>query len=468
MPVTVKRSNTINGKNMKKLIVSAGLVAIGATVLESAKADDNGNASTSSPAAGSAISPNYWSVGATLRGFYDSDYDIANNGKGSSGIEFLPTVSFHEPLRQTDIGLRYTYGLYYYQDRQNLGVNPFDQTHQVDAWVDHAFNERWKANVQDTFAVGQEPELLQPNPVTAVAVPYRVNGNNLANHGTLELNTEWTRLFGTTLTYNNGYYNYDNSGAFVNSSGMLVLPDGTAGPSLAGILNRIEQSASIDFNWHIQPETIILVGYEFSWVNYTADEPIAIINTLAGPFIYHSGDRDNRSQYGYVGIVEQFTPNLSGSVRAGATYTDVYADPLFPSTSWNPYADLSLTYTYNPGSYLQFGFTHDISATDQVAPDAAGQITQYADDSVIYVDVNQRITSKLTGSVIGRVQYSTFQGGIAGGEDETDYGVGINLTYQINQYFSVDAGYNYDDVVTQIPGYAYNRHRVYLGVTATY
>ncbi len=116
------------------------------------------------------------------------------------------------------------------------------------------------------------------------------------------------------------------------------------------------------------PETTVFVGYQFSWVNYTGDEPIATIPWAPSPtgfFTYHSADRDSRSQYAYVGIEQQFTPNLSAMVRAGATYTDVYADPLFPSTSWNPYADLSLTYTYIPGSYVQFGFTHDISATDK-------------------------------------------------------------------------------------------------------
>ncbi len=99
------------------------------------------------------------------------------------------------PLQQTDIGIRYTYGLYYYQDRQDSGVNPFDQSHQVDFWVDQAFNERWRAKVTDTFSVGQEPELLNPNPLTPNAVPYRINGDNISNFGAVSLNTEWTRLF---------------------------------------------------------------------------------------------------------------------------------------------------------------------------------------------------------------------------------------------------------------------------------
>ena len=252
---------------------------------------------------------------------------------------------------------------------------------------------------------------------------------------------------------------------------MLILPDGiTPGPSLAGILDRVEENVSLDFKWHLQPETTLYIGYQFGWVDYTGNEPIAVVPFVTPTFngVYHSGDRDSMSHYGYVGIEQQFTPNLSANIRAGASYTDAYADPLFPTTAWNPYADISLEYTYMPGSYLQFGFTHDISSTDQVTPDISGKLTQYANDSVIYVDINQRLTSKIVATIIGRVQYSTFEGGLAGADDETDYGVGLNLTYSISQHFSVDAGYNFDDVVTQIAGYQYDRNRVYLGLTANY
>ncbi len=137
---------------MKKLLISAGLVAVGTANIQQAMADTALGAPTS----------DIWSAGGTLRGFYDSNYSILANGanKGSYGIELSPTVSFNDSLQQTDIGVRYTYGLYWYQERQILGVNPIDQTHQVDLWLDHSFNERWKATVSDTFASGQEPELI--------------------------------------------------------------------------------------------------------------------------------------------------------------------------------------------------------------------------------------------------------------------------------------------------------------------
>jgi hypothetical protein len=36
--------------------------------------------------------------------------------------------------------------------------------------VDHAFTERWQAKVQDSFVMGQEPELIDPN--TSLHAPH--------------------------------------------------------------------------------------------------------------------------------------------------------------------------------------------------------------------------------------------------------------------------------------------------------
>ncbi|MGA2245524.1 MAG: outer membrane beta-barrel protein [Verrucomicrobiota bacterium] len=445
---------------MNRLFVSAGLAALSAVTLESAMADD-------------ATGPKYWSIGGTLRGFYDDNYNTsATDARESFGFEVLPTVSVHVPLQTTDMGIRYTYGFYYYQDREDRGQTAYDQTHQVDLWLDHAFNERWKSKITDTFAVGQEPELLTPNPVTGLATPYRIDGDNISNHGGVELDTDWTRLLSTSLTYENGFYDYSQNGAMVvdNGSGPTVVTGGVGGPSLAGILDRVEEAVSLDVKWHLQPETTVFVGYQFAWVNFNGNEPIAVANVPGrlNPVIYNSSDRDSYTHYGYVGLEQDFTPNLSATVKVGASYNDVYADPVYPTTDWYPYADLSLSWTYLPGSYVQLGFTHDLSATDQVTPNNVGELTQNAENSVVYVDINHRITQKLVATLIGRVQYTTYNGGAASSEDTTDYGVGLNLSYQINNHLSVDAGYNYDDVTTDIANYGYNRNRVYLGLTANY
>jgi len=428
---------------MNKFFVSMGLIAAGTAGLHAAYAPDLG------PLAASKI----WSVSGTLRGFYDDNYQTAPAGsvKGSFGIEASPEFDLNMALQQTELGLRGIYGLYYYQERQNLGQNPYDQTLQLDLWVDHAFTERWQGKVLDSFVLGQEPELIGGGQVT------RVEGNNIRNTGTLTLDTIWTRLFSTEFTYGNTIYDYENSGATDANFA-------ATGASLAGLLNRIEQTISLDFQWTQSPETMTFIGGAFNWVDYTGDEPIAQV----GPASFLNSDtRNARSFLGYVGLQHTFLANLNFNGKAGIQYVDNYNDPS-ASTSLNPYADLSLVYTYLPGSYLQAGFTQGINATDQINPTANGHIALFQESSTLYASLNQKLTPKLTGTTIGRWQHSVYNGGAFDGQADDYYSLGLNLSYAFSPHVSADAGYNFDYLQSQIPGNEYHRNRVYLGVTATY
>jgi hypothetical protein len=433
---------------MKKFFVSVGLIAAGTASLQGAYAPQWNSTSAS-----------MWSVSGTLRGFYDDNYTTASSGpnRGSFGFEVSPQINLNVPLQQTELGLRYTYGLYYYQEREDLGQNPIDQTHQLDLWVDHAFTERWQAKVQDSFVVGQEPELIDPN----TSVPTRTQGNNIRNTGSLTVNTIWTRLFSTAFSYQNSIFDYQNNGTTISNIS-------TNGASLAGELNRIDQSVSLDFQWHVAPETVAFFGGAFEWVNYTGDEPIAIYMSKSGPFVYYSDNRNSRSYFGYVGVQRSMLANLSWIGKAGLQYTDNYNDPL-GATSLNPYADISLVYTYLPGCYAQMGFTQMENATDQVSVDQNnGSIAMYAESSTVYASINHKLTPKLLGTVIGRWQHSTYNGGQYNNQADDYYSLGLNLSYSFTPHFSADAGYNLDHDVSQIPGNGYTRNRVYLGVTAAY
>jgi hypothetical protein len=430
---------------MKKFFISVGLIAAGTASLQAAYAPDWNFKSAS-----------MWSVSGTLRGFYDDNYQTAPNGpnkQGSFGFEISPQFEVNVPLQQTELGMRYIYGMYYYQKREQLGENPIDQTHQFDLWMDHAFTERWQARVQDSFVVGQEPELIDPN----TAYARRSNGNNFSNTGTLTLDTVWTRLFSTALKYQNSFFDYQNSGATTANIA-------TQGASLAGMLNRIDQVVSLDFQWHVAPETVAFFGGAFECVNYTGNEPIAP-NTIGPQPFYYSDARDSRSYYGYVGMQRSMLSNLSFTGKIGAQYTDSYNDN---STSLNPYADLSLIYTYLPGCYAQIGFTQTQNASDQVAADSNGHITLDTESSTVYASINHKLTSKLLGTVIGRWQHSIYNQGLYNNQALDYYSLGVNLSYSFNQHFSVDAGYNFDDLVSKVQGNSYTRNRIYLGVTAVY
>jgi hypothetical protein len=432
---------------MKRIVVSVGLAAAGAAGLPSALAQ--------SLAPGP--SPKIWNVAANLRGFYDDNYAVAHNKQGSFGFELSPSVSVNESYQQTDIGLRYTFGMYYYIQRATSGINPLDYTHQADLWLDHAFNERFKLNVTDSLVIAQDPALVQGGSTV------RVNGNNLNNHAAVTLSAEWTRQFSTATHYGINYIDYSNSGATNN-------PNGT-NPSNAELLNRIEQNVGNDFQWHFQPETMGFIGYNFSWVRYTGNGLISPSYSAAPSTFYQypSGARNSRTHYGYVGLSEQFSPNLSGEARVGASYTEVYNDPVSPYTSVAPYADINVTYTYIPGSYVQAGFTQDQNSTDISTPNTQSQrLTEYQQSSVFYMNVNHQFTPKLNGSVIGQYQYSKYVEGAYNGTGDNSIHTGINFNYWINQHFSANAGYTFDELFSSISGRGNSRNVVYLGLGANY
>ncbi len=418
---------------MKKFFLSLGMAAAGTAGLHASDLltmDDN----------------KVWTASATFRGFYDDNYVTASHKVSSLGFEVSPSFSLEKPLQQTELGLRYTYGLFYYQKREEDGQNPIDQTHQFDLWVDHAFSPRWELQFDDTVSVAQDPALTTGPTPTA----QRVEGNNIQNAANISLHTDWTQLFGTQLSYQNTYVSYENSG-------------GTAAtPSYAGLLDRIEQSFGLEAQWKYSPETMGLVGYMFGMVNFTGDEPIA----AQGAKTYFSDVRNNRSQYGYVGMQHNFLENLVGNAKVGVQYTTYYNDPSSTS-SFGPYADMSLNYTYSPGAYAEIGFTESRNATDAVEVNTKGQITQDQESSVIYASINHPLTAKLTGSIVGHYQYSIYHDSDLNNQSSDFYNLGLNLSYQFTPHFSTDVGYNFD-YYTSAAGGDYTRNRLYLGVTASF
>ena len=443
---------------MKKMIVSAGLAAISAGSL---------HAATYAPDVTALDASKIWSLSGTLRGFYDDNYTTGSgSGKRASwGFEFSPGLSLIVPLQQTEIGLRYTYGLYYYQDRENQGANPVDQSHEADLWIDHAFTERLEGKVQDTFISSQEPQLT----ASGAALPYREEGNNINNVGAVSLHAEITMLLSTDVGYQNSYVSYHNHGT--TTANFFDGPGGTANPSLAGFLDEDAHLIYLNLNYIFSPDLSFLVGYQFGLNQYTAGEPIAIDPFNPTQF-YFSDNLNSYSHYVYVGASYIFNESLTANARVGFQYTDNDNLPSFAHEkggNFEPYAQASITYTYLPGSYAQIGLTQSQNSSDTPSVNtSSGSITTYEESTVIYGSVNHQITPYLLGSVIGRWQYSSYHGGGIDGDTQSLYDLGLNLSYAINPHLSAEIGYNFDYLDAGQALQSYHRNREYIGITATY
>jgi hypothetical protein len=235
--------------------------------------------------------------------------------------------------------------------------------------------------------------------------------------------------------------------------------------SRSAALDRIEQLGSIDLRWKAVPDTTLLVGYQYGHTDYTSPE--AIIYSAPGVSAYNANSRNNDQHFGYLGADHNFTPDFSGSIRAGAEYIDYYN---IPTSRVSPYVDASLTDQYLPKCTAQVGVKHIHSSTDVVGIFGSGTPVLDSDTTVGYLSVNHSLSDKLTLSALGQAQFSSFDGGGVGysGKGEDFFVAGINASYAVNKFVSTEAGYNYSKLNSDLPDRGYTRNFLYLGVRATY
>ncbi|MDB6019651.1 MAG: hypothetical protein JWR19_4140 [Pedosphaera sp.] len=421
---------------MKKVMASAGLLALGALGVQTAHAQLSGG------------SDKPWSLAATLRGFYDDNYNTQPDGPNrvdSFGFEVRPSAALDLALDQTTLKLSYTYSMKYYDDRPS---NKADHSHDFEALVNHNFSPRYSLDASESFVIAQEPEVLD----RTLSFPLRNNGNNIRNNGSINFHAQITELFGVVLGYANTFYDYQQSG-----------PN-----SLSASLDRMEHLVTLNGRWQFEPETTGILGYQFGAVDHTSSD-VLILNNTFPPIVAPASVRNNYSHYFYVGAEHKFRRDLSASARVGLQYTDYYNDPT-TSSAVGPYADLSLSYNYIDTGTATFGFRHSRNQTD-VTGGTTGTSTSFTQDqesSTLYGSIVQKLTPKMTGTLTGQYQNSVYNGGSVNGSADNFYLVGLNLAYQFMPNLSAELGYNYDLLKSGLPNRGYDRNRVYLGVTASY
>ena len=237
--------------------------------------------------------------------------------------------------------------------------------------------------------------------------------------------------------------------------------------SLSALLDRMEHLATINLRWQVLPSTVALVGYQFGMADYTGDDHTLIASSVPGVDLL-SKERNTYSHYIYVGIDHSFNPQLETSVRIGAQVIDYYNLKVDTHTDVSPYADANITYRMTPDSAIQLGVRHS-----QIATDAAA-LSQ--ENTTVYGSISYKLLPQLTAAALGQFQYNTFQDGttMLGSADsfkdqtENFWLAGVNLTYEINRFLGVEAGYDYDHLDSDLAFRSFTRNRVYVGLRATY
>ena len=140
-------------------------------------------------AGGGGVDSKVWAVSASLRGFYDDNYATTPKKVGSYGFEVSPDLSVSAPLGQTEIGLRYIYGLYYYQKREQLNARrpTTKPIKSICGWTMHS-TERWHGK---TLRYTGSRTRTEATLINGTGTPYRVNGKQYCR---LEPQLLWIRI----------------------------------------------------------------------------------------------------------------------------------------------------------------------------------------------------------------------------------------------------------------------------------
>jgi hypothetical protein len=438
------------------MITTAGLAALGAAGISPALAQD------------AMIQQKPWSIGASLRGFYDDNYltyprslrDTPGFDENTFGFDISPTAAVNLKREQTTFGFSYLYTLRYYVDRED---DEIDHTHQANMKLSHAFNERFSIDVKDSFVVAQEPAILDPT--ISTTVPARSEGDNIRNFGTVQMNAAVVENFSITGGYSNSIYDYEEDADDIpTTDGRFSIPLGVGVGSRSAVLDRMEHLFFVDGNYQALPKTTVSLGYQFGINDFTSEDPIFIL----GPTVYNGEVRDTRSHFVTAGIKQHLNPQVDISARAGVQYTTYDNETLFDDKV-SPYVEGSARWGYMEDSSLQIGIRHQRIATDVRLVGGAAIADQQA--TTVWASVNQAITAKISAIIMGQYQHSEYGDSTVGATGEAVdeiFFAGATLAYQFNPHIAAEAGYTYDRVDSDLSVRSFTRNRVFVGARLNY
>jgi len=433
---------------MKKLIYAAGVLSLGGVNFAVQAAEG---------------APKPWTVSLTTQGFYDDNINTAPEGPGkigSWGAYISPSVSYAQKWDQTSVDLGASYGAYYYADTEGTMADDWSQTAAFNVGVNHTFNPRLSLELTDDFMVFQNAsQVLQGQ-------TGRINGNNFSNDGAANLSLELTSRLSLVFGYENVLFRYEED-------------------QYASTLDRIENYGRLDLRFLLTPKTVAVVGTKIGNINYDsgmAFNPNAPTSAINNP---STDIKDNNTFFVYGGFDHSFSPNFTGSLRAGAQIQEFYDYEVTVGgqtyefgNEVNPYVDISLTYAFTQASTAQLGIIHRANPTDvsgNYTPNGlVFQPTLQQVSTAFYANVSHAISARLTGTLGATFQSSEFigsgydLGGTGGynGESEQWWSVGATLSYAVFRNLALTAAYYYDLLESDIPSRDYDRNRVFFGVTA--
>jgi len=264
----------------------------------------------------------------------------------------------------------------------------------------------------------------QPNFATAGA-PTQYVGNYFIGSSQISLGYEWTPRFSTVTSYSLTTYLYENS---IEASQQ----------------NRFEHLIGEQIRYMLFP-TVTLVGeYRFGYISY--ETPTTVSNGTA--------NTDSYSQYLLAGADATLSPRLSITFRGGAELrTDL--TPGGMETTF-PYAESTLGYEYRPSCFFQWYNRLGLEQSDIA-------VGQYKEVYRTGIRLDHRFGRKMKAGASIYYSYNRYKQPFAYAQNDID--ANATVSYAIYRSLSVQAGYTFTRVFSEIVFQNYYQNKIFLGAT---
>jgi hypothetical protein len=264
----------------------------------------------------------------------------------------------------------------------------------------------------------------QPNFAIAGAASQYV-GDYFIGSSQISLGYEWTRRFSTVTSYNLTTYLYDNS---IEASQQ----------------NRFEHLISEQLRYMLFP-TVTLVGeYRFGYISYQT--PATVSNGAT--------NTDSYSHFLLAGADATLSPRLSITFRGGVELR-TYLTPGGMERTF-PYAESTLVYEYRPSCCFQWYKRLGLEQSDFA-------VGQYKEVYRTGIRVDHAFGRKMKAGASIYYSYNQYKQPFSFAENDID--ANATVSYPIHRSLSVQAGYTFTRVFSEIVLRDYYRNKIFLGAS---
>ena len=327
-------------------------------------------------------------------------------------------------------GIAYAFGGSRLQLKTNLGAGvsyyytrPGDKTDLNGTWT---FSATYLATPRLTLSANTTTAYLSQPDLTIVGGSDRQNGDYFYSNTSIAATYQWTELISTVTSYNFTAFYYVDQDLNENQG-------------------RVDQTVSQSVRWLWKPKTTLIAEYRIN------------------PVTYFDADLNQLSNFFLVGFDQVFNPRFFWNVRVGAQ-VNFNNNPVDGESVYvGPYLESTLTYAVAKATSVSWNMRY---GTEASGLDDVTQRQTFRTGLVL----NHAFTPRIAATFAMNYQCNYYdQADVIPSFTENIVDFSAGLTYKINRWVSLQAGYQFTiDVAPEYTNREYTRSVVFAGANFTF